>query len=206
MSYGVVEAFALVERLVRTGSEVAAGMERLLALCERSAPHEVWTRARELDFAGDAAALRVWLAGVLAEQPPSAEVAAYWFGLAHRAGENQEESCQLYLSGSTCFDPADPMCGWACWTDDTYLPEGRYADSPVLRELYRLVKETDVALLAEYALCLGYAALAVREACAGIGPHLLLGSRSWRGVAVGFDEGDFLLVGMLEAGGIKLGV
>ena len=55
----------------------------------------------------------------------------------------------------------------------------------------------------EYPLVLGYGAFAVRELLGQVEPSLLLGRSAWCGAVVGFDSGDFVLIGELTNGGLK---
>jgi HEAT repeat protein len=56
---------------------------------------------------------------------------------------------------------------------------------------------------AEYPLVLGYSAFAVRELLGQVEPPLLLGRAESLGVAVGFDSGDFVLLGELTNDSLK---
>lgn len=59
---------------------------------------------------------------------------------------------------------------------------------------------------AEYPLCLGYAAFALREVLAEqLSPELILGESDGVGVTAGFDSGDFLHVGTVRDSGFVAG-
>ncbi|MBI1322841.1 hypothetical protein GC170_06615 [bacterium] len=116
----------------------------------------------------------------------------------------------IYVCGSERFDP-DPRdnhwaVGPACW------PDNRYADSAVLAEVYRIAYRTGArgpeqkACLgndAEYPLVLGYGAFVVRELLGQVESSLVLCRSDSIGVAVGFDSGDFVLLGKLTTDGLK---
>jgi hypothetical protein len=81
----------------------------------------------------------------------------------------------------------------------------------VLAGIYRIayrqnasVAEQEICLGndAEYPLCLGYAAFAVRELLLSVEPSLMLGKSNSVGIAVGFDSGDFILLGELTKNGL----
>jgi len=55
---------------------------------------------------------------------------------------------------------------------------------------------------AEYPLCLGYGAFAVRQLLGQIEPALVLGDSDKLGVAVGFDSGDFVRLGEFGPSGL----
>jgi hypothetical protein len=55
---------------------------------------------------------------------------------------------------------------------------------------------------AEYPLCLAYGGLAIRDSLRACKLSVFLGSSPSLGVAVGFDSGDFVLVGKLSKAGL----
>ncbi|HZL38040.1 MAG TPA: hypothetical protein VFC78_22180 [Tepidisphaeraceae bacterium] len=57
---------------------------------------------------------------------------------------------------------------------------------------------------AEYPICLGYAALVVRELLLAVDPRLVLQGGDEVGVAVGFDSGDFVSLGKVTNQGLLL--
>jgi hypothetical protein len=156
MSFDFAKATDYIEQIVRSDSSIGAGMSQLMDYCESNLPNSVWASIRQLDFEGDAAKLRTWLESVLSSQPASSAINVFWFGLFNPV-RNGETSCDMYVSGSTKFDPEDDTGDWAAWDDNSYLPDGRYAHSQVLKEIYRLVSKTEVAAEGEYILCLGFA-------------------------------------------------
>jgi hypothetical protein len=197
MSFDFVKAADYTEQIVRSNSNVGVGMSQLLDYCESNLPNSVWASIRQLDFESDTAKFRTWLGKVLSSEPPSSAINAFWFGLFNPV-RNGETSSDLYISGSTKFDPSDESGDWATWDDNSYLPEARYANSHVLKEIYRLVSKTEVAAEGEYILCLGFAGLAVKQIVKLLSQELLLGDRERRDLAVGFDSGDFILLEGVE--------
>jgi hypothetical protein len=137
-----------------------------------------------LEVERDASNLRLQVEQILSGEPPSKSIKAFWFGLFNPILPRGIASCGLHFSGSTSFDPDDKDGDWACSYHDSYLPQGAFLDSTALHEIYLLVSATDVAGVGEYVLCLGYAALALKEI-----------TRDWvLPVAVGFDSGDFIML------------
>jgi hypothetical protein len=104
------------------------------------------------------------------------------------------------MIGSDGFDAADEQCLWA--VKSTYKPRAGTVDSTVLGAIYLQVQPAgpDVAAVGEYMLGLGYACLAVRDTCDGLRSQLLAGARD-RGIAMGFDCGDAVLLGAHRADG-----
>ncbi len=115
-----------------------------------------------------------------------------WFGLFDETGPQGGAFARLYLAGSESYDPDERNSGWAC--SPAYFPDGRYADSEVLRSMSRILSTTgeEISWLGSYVLPLGYASLAVSDACRQLQPDTLLGRRTSRTVVVGFDSGDFV--------------
>jgi hypothetical protein len=182
---------------------VNKGMEALLDYCAQVCPSEVWEDLRSLDYEADVVALRSWLEHTLTEEPPSPNVKAFWFGL-YQAEDEAGPIYVLYLSGSAEVYTPDSL-DWACETEESYLPEARYADSRILKTVFRAVQaEPEAVLLAEYMLCMGYACLAIPAIFQSLAPELVLGQAESRTVVTGFDEGDNVLLGQVgKAGWLK---
>jgi hypothetical protein len=85
-----------------------------------------------------------------------------------------------------------------------WWPTARYARSVVLADIYRIAyRKGGLGNDAEYPLCLGYGAFAVRDLLGKVEPSLFLGESDSVGVAVGFDSGDFVLLGKLGPSGLS---
>jgi len=194
-------AFRRIECLLASECGVSAGMASLLDLCAERVPDEVWSAVGEISFETDAANLQRWLERVLALEPPPDRIEAFWFGLFDAEIGDGRETCVLYLSGAARFDPGGDSADWACQTPDSYLPEERYAESAVLDRIHQAVQGSKVASFAEWVLCLGYASLVVQRMCQTIDPGLLLRRRASRAVAVGWDDGDWIVLGVMDQSG-----
>lgn len=168
------------------------GVKRLLDHCNGLCPSAVWSEIAGMDFAADSAYLRRWLHDLLETEPPGENIVAFWFGLFDETAPDGGAFARLYLSGSESYDPDDSNSEWAC--SPTYFPNGRYADSAVLRSIPTVLRgvEEEISWLGSYVLPLGYASLAIADACRRLPPNTVLGSRASRAVAVGFDSGDFI--------------
>lgn len=204
--------FDYIQHVLNSASSISNGMTQLLDYCDVNLPNPLWGKIRNLEFESDTTNLRFWLENVLSNEPPSQEINGFWFGLYNPVLDNGEVSCRLYISGSTKFSREDETGDWAAWDNSSYLPEGRYADSKVLHELFRLIENVrerfhlhnrnadffveEIYGLEDgkYLLCLGYACLAVKAICGSINPKLLFGERDTRAVVVGFDSGDWIIL------------
>ena len=199
----IAAAYYKMAKITLSSSSVRQGMDALLDYILQVHPDNNWDRLRRLDYTGEGLALRQWLESVLREEPPGSDVRAYWFGIFNPV-IGEQASCAFYISGPTeNYTPQTQ--NWACWTNETYLPEHRYAHSPVLASLYQASQEVvGAGLLGEYVLCLGYVCLTVAELIRSLEPHLFLGSTKQRSVVVGFDDGDDLLLGTIGSNGLFL--
>ena len=175
-------------------------MARLIDVCEAAQPHRDWAKLRALPYA-DLSPLAAWIQRPFLNDPPAEPLRGLWFGLFNPYTSDDEPSADIYVCGSQRFDPNPDSYDWA--VDPYWWPEDRYARSTVLAEIYRIAyRKKGLENDAEYPLCLGYGAFAVRELLGMIDPKLLLGKSDELGIAVGFDSGDFILLGRLTAAGL----
>jgi hypothetical protein len=187
----------IVNELARQRS-INDAMADLLAFCEAASPHPDWARLRGLDHA-NLAPLVQWVRRPFREEPAARPLRGLWFGLFNPCYD-RETVADLYVCGSERFDPDPDSNDWAVGPD--WWPDARYARSPVLADIYRIAyRKGGLANDAEYPLCLGYGAFAVREILAQVEPSLILGESDSLGVAVGFDSGDFVRLGQLGPSG-----
>ncbi len=191
--------YYFIQEIVADDLPLLDSMLKLIKLCEDNVPGNHYPQLRNLDYHGDVQSLTHWLRQLLSDKPPPDTIKAFWFGLYNPVLDDDNPICQLYISGSTQFGENDLSGDWAVWQEDSYIPEGRYANSDVLATLYRVTEHTD----AEYITNLGYACLAVCQMCEALPPDLMLGSTTRRDVAVGFDSGDPLLVGYITRDGFQ---
>jgi hypothetical protein len=183
-------------------------MAALIDQCESAHPHPDWPKLRALPYS-DLSSLIDWVEVPFRDEPPGAPLKGLWFGLFNPCPDGATPVADIYVCGSERFDPDPNDNSWAVGPD--WWPDSRYANSAVLAEIYRIayrqgarVAEQKAALSndAEYPLCLGYGAFAVRELLEQVKPELVLGGSTSVGVAVGFDSGDFVLVGQLVRDGL----
>jgi hypothetical protein len=188
---------------------VAESMAGLIDQCETARPHPDWTKLRVLPFA-DLSPLLEWVREPFHEEPAEIPLKGLWFGLFNLCPDGRTPVADIYVCGSERFDPDPDDNSWAVGPD--WWPDSRYANSKVLANIYRIAYRQGARVAeqkgclghdAAYPLVLGYAAFAVRELLGLIEPSLVLGRSHTLGVAVGFDSGDFLLIGELTNSGLK---
>ncbi len=193
----------MIADIAANPAPVATGMAPWFDYCEKVAPDQksLWKRLRKLEFEKDANNLSQWLKGLLKKEPPPDNVNGLWFGLHNPTLDDGESSCQMYVGGSTGFDPDSDSNEWVC--QQTWTPKGRYSSSQVLTELYRpleSVTKNQVSYLGEPFLCHGYLALVVSSWCHGPMRKPLLGNSAIRAVVMGHDSGDFYRMAVIRAG------
>ena len=108
----------------------------------------------------------------------------------------------MYVSGSPEYEPDN--ADWACWQEETYLPEERYAPSQALLEICKILTDSaseSAQEIGRYAFCLGYAAITVTHLMQTIDTKILLGEVPSRRVSVGFDDGDYINLGEITPAG-----
>ncbi|MFO0906965.1 MAG: hypothetical protein U0794_01145 [Isosphaeraceae bacterium] len=197
----------VVEELARE-RRVAEAMSALIDQCEAERPHPDWASLRALPF-DDLSPLRKWLESPFLEEPSAVPLQGLWFGLFNPCPDGRTPVADIYVCGSTRFDPDPDDNHWAVGPE--WWPNARYAHSAVLADLYRIAyrqgrpaaeQKGCLGNDAEYPLALGYGAFAVRELLGQVETSLLLGRSDSLGVAVGFDSGDFVLLGRLMRDGL----
>jgi len=145
-----------------------------------------------------------WLDFLFEDFPPVVPLAGLWFGL-YNPRRSGETTADLRLGGSTRFSD-DGKLSWASGLE--YRPPTS-AHSAILQSIYSIAYGRESGQLgnaAEWSLCLAYGAFAVQVLFSNMGPEdmdpeLILRGSDSVGVAVGFDSGDFLLVGRLTSQG-----
>ena len=197
------DSFEYTKRIVKSGMSVEDGMRELIDHCKETSTNDLWDLIEEIDFGESVPEAEKWLVKILSNQPPESEVNSFWFGLFNPVLPDKKTGCDFYISGSDCFDPNDKYGDWAC--DPIYFPKGRYARSKVLHEIYRIISlDKEIKLFGEYVLCLGYTGLLLTNIFKNLDPELLIGESNERHIAVGFDSGDFILLGKVDASGFEI--
>jgi hypothetical protein len=188
---------------------VAESMTSLIDQCESIRPHPDWAKLRALPYSDFAHLLR-WIKKPFRQEPPKKPLKGLWFGLFNPCPNGRTPVADIYVCGSERFHPDPEDNNWAVGPD--WWPNARYANSTVLADIYRIAYRQDsrgrkqdncLGIDADYPLVLGYGAFAIRELLERVDPLLLLGRAKSLGVAVGFDSGDFVLLGKITKGGLK---
>lgn len=209
MEFDPEQAHGWVVDELRRKRPVAAAMADLVARCAAVRPHPDWAKLAALPYS-DLASMEAWIRRPFQEEPPGRKLKGLWFGLNNPCPDGRRATADVYVAGAERFE-ADPDDNeWA--VDAEWMPQSGQAGSKLLAEIYRIAYRTDDVARdgndalendAEYPLVLGYGAFVVRELLARIEPEAVLGTSRSVGVAVGFDSGDFVLIGELTPAGLK---
>lgn len=199
--FNIVQAHDKVAAVVSSKVGIDEGMSLLIDYCAENEPWRGWNVLRKLEFASDQQKLKQWLDLLLTHEPPPHEIKAFWFGLFNPV-INGQSTCGLYLAGTETFDRKDEDFEWAC--DPVWFPDGRYAESKILDDIYQRIKSAKDAVSSyEYVLCFGYAGLVVSHLAATLPLNKWLGEKSSRALAIGFDSGGGMLLGSFTKQGWK---
>lgn len=211
MSLKLSQTFDWVAAELGRQRPVAESMAALIDQCEGAHPHPDWGKLRALPYA-DVEPVSAWVVHSFVEDSPDIPLRGLWFGLCNPIRGKGNTVADLRLSGAGSYDPTD--CMWA--VNAPWWPISRYAESAILAELYRIAsrrgvpeeeRKSRLGNNAEYPLCLGYGAFALREVFSRFDEadrELILGESESIGVMVGFDSGDFLHVGTLTTTGFAV--
>jgi len=198
----VEQAAHRIVDLASRDTDVADAMRGLIDWCASHKPCDDWKRLRALDFTAELRRLRTWLDDVLSADPPNASVTGIYFGLFNpQYDDNEGPVADIYVAGGIYGDD-----DWLSAVRQHWWPNGRYARSQLLAQIYRIAYESPSSLgnSAEYPLALGFGVLAAKHLCLAIKPKLLGERGGSRWITVGFDSGDVLTLGQLSASGLAL--
>ena len=183
-----------VARSVRDSTSATDGMKRIITWCSSQRRHRDWVRLSRIDFESDVSDFPgLFLSNM--GRPPPARADGLYLGLFE-----VPDRCRLMLhAGANPYDPDDDD-----WAGDLRWKVDAYFMFDALRQMHEIAYESDRSLRndAEYALGLTYAALLCRALGTRAGARLL-GKAKRRTFAVGWDEGDLLVVGELNARGFR---
>ncbi len=175
-------------------------MNAVIDACKSLRPHPSWQNLRNLPY-DDLTELREWICRPFLEEPLPASITGLWFGLFNPIYDG-EAVADLYVSGSSKFEANESDGEWA--TETTWWPTNRYSHSAVLAEIFRIAySKNGLGNEAEYPLRLAYASLAVKRLLNEVGPSLVAWTNRVIGIAVGFDSGDFILLGQASRHGLR---
>ena len=188
MDYGAF--YAYLAQLAATDLPPRTRMAGLIDYARRLRPGLNHKELRAIHWAVDARGVQRWLSRVFQHEPPPPSVNGLWFGLFTGVFDDGAEGFALALSG--CGRHPAPRWFEA---EMTWVPTESEAPSSVLRSFTPDYEDEDSII--EQVVVQGYAALAVCAALRALPPL----ARGPLAVAFGFNAGDALLLGELDAAG-----
>jgi len=133
---------------------------------------------------------------------PAKKVNGLWFGLVLMGQTDNIEDASLtpYICGSEKFNPRD--VDWPC--SPAWLPDDRFVPNEPMAFLSGLGKKhKQRQWYIEVCLIEPLHRLYVAHFARACPPYILLGKSKSRGIGCGFDEGDLLTIGTVDAKGFK---
>jgi hypothetical protein len=197
----------VIHELLHGITSVGESMRALIDAHAKVYTEGDWSPYYNIPYDSEINLQKDWFRNVVSnDSPAKVPVAGLWFGLFNpvkTTGQNHETVVDFYLSGAEQFK-LDGGIGWAVKPE--YFPEGRYAHSEVLANIYRTAYGMPGGLEgdAEQFLCLGYVAFALKFILADIDPALIMGSANPVGVAAGWDSGDPYYYGFITQDGYQV--
>lgn len=201
MEIDSVKVFGRIKQELVSDRPLSASMNRVVDACNDSYPHEDWSYFRNLEY-DNWESLHQWMDEIFHDHPPPANLAGLWFGLFNPI-YGDDPTADVNISGSSRFDPDPDDNSWA--VESVWPPINRPAHSSILSEIYTTAyRPNGLGNDAEWSLCLAYGCLVIRILIQSGTPSHFLGSSPSLGVAVGFNSGDFILLGQLAMTGFIL--
>jgi hypothetical protein len=190
-------ATALVTAL-REGANAPSLYSQTLSLCREFVSSEDWDQFESVGISGESRRLRSWINRIFTLEPPPSSIDAILFGISdgYSGGVLLTD---LELSGWSGFPEPDAVLNRSWW------PASGRAESECFAQIARLtpVLGEEVRRVASYLLPLAVALGSVKDALDGVSYDLVLGGAPERGIAVGFVEGDMLLLGVISNEGLR---
>ena len=195
------EIHTFIEKELRSCHPVAESLECVIAECENAEPHSDWNDLRNVEIE-DSKIFGKRVKSWFRNKKLKTQINGLWFGI-YNPANGRWPIADFRITGCSDFAPNKNDNSWAAETR-TWSPEDR-AYSPVLENYYKIAyRDGGLGNNAEYPLCLAYTAFAIRDLFMTSKPSIFLRNSRSVGVAVGFDSGDFIVIGTLTEDGFTL--
>ncbi len=185
------ESWEYFETLLRSGLSAREAWNKLIDFHERLSPGSYWLALRQLDIEAEQIEIQAWLEKMIISSPLPETIISLWIGIFERM-ENEKALYTIYLIGSDDFD--DDL-EWA--TMPAYEPENRYGSLNILIEIKKIINSADGRTYAflNWILPLAYCAFTFDEIIrVKLEKEIFLKSQTKLNVAVGYDDGDYMLL------------
>lgn len=182
-----VTGHAILNTALRVKADPLSAVERILHEFNALVPSPAWAKLEEQDVLSEIETGRQQLAERLSEHPPAIEIDGLWVGL---SGNYR----QPYYAGGGNYDPENYE--WPV-EELTWVPADSPLDSIWLSELSECARAHPELGTAADLAAWGYSCVLARELAKWAGVELGLGRM---GACAGFDGGDWIHLGWIEAG------
>jgi hypothetical protein len=209
LSYDYERVLQLVQDRVASTARIDDLMRELVRELAQLHPHEDWSLLGDLDY-DETPRVDEWWSKAMKRRSSRKGLRGLWFGLRNPVRRGKA-TADLYLCGSRQFSSVDEGADWAARAE--WFPQGGDLKSRVLDGIYKLAypgrrrasgQSEPLGNKAEYPLCLGYGAFLIKRLIERHDADQILRDSDRVGVAVGFDSGDFILLGEVGSGGLEL--
>ena len=188
---------------------IGESMHTLIDHCDLLRPHPDWAKLRALPYS-DLSGLREWIEKPFREEPSDSPLKGLWLGLFNPCPDGRTPIADLYVCGSKRFD-LDPFDNSWAVGPGLSLPAPHCANSKLLADLYRIAyRQARTGRNAKQLLvtmpsipCVWGTGRSLFGNRWHVEPQLILNKSKSLGIAVGFDSGDFLLLGQFGPSGLK---
>jgi hypothetical protein len=196
--YDFEQLFAVIDGAVKSDQTAAEALASVVDYCAHVHKSLDWKKLRALDIDSDITSVATEVASELKARPIPAKLDGLYFGLFNPIIETDDgkklTTAGIYLAANP-YDNDDP--DWAC--SPSWQPA--YLDSQGLHAMHQIAYpggKRRLGVRVEHPVGLAYGALLARGVVMKLGKAILGKARS-RTIVVGFDSGDFLCLGRLDA-------
>lgn len=179
--------------LVQNSPNATEGWARLLELCERHWPSQLWGRLAGVKTDADVDAAALWLSAQISSSPDPSHPCALYLGL-DTLNMQDGDGTNVEVAGSSKFDPDDKSMAWLDrfeWRGRSHLIRGLMT----MEAVYRQNEWAALFGTADYVLFLVYSGLVLSEAASRI---------RWPANSIlvwGFHDGDLFTLGRTDSVG-----
>lgn len=195
MKFNHEESWEWFESILQSKLSAKEAWSTLIDYHEKIAPQVNWNTLKNIDVESEQIQIKDWFEQLVISNPIPEKTVALWIGLFKVEYENTEIPT-IYVVGADTFNNDD--IEWAC--DPTYVPENRYAQPTLLKELDDAIKtDEEHYKFLDWILPLACTAFIIDEIIhSAIRKSVFLDNRNKMFVTVGHDSGDYINVSCIE--------
>ncbi|MBL7975575.1 MAG: hypothetical protein JNJ85_11725 [Candidatus Kapabacteria bacterium] len=195
MKFNHEESWEWFESILQSKLSAKEAWSTFIDYHEKIAPQVNWNTLKNIDVESELIQIKDWFEQLVISNPIPEKTVALWIGLFKVEYENNDIPT-IYVVGADTFNNDD--IEWAC--DPTYVPENRYAQPTLLKELDDAIKTDEEHYeFLDWILPLACTAFIIDEIIhSAIRKSVFLDNRNKMFVTVGYDSGDYINVSCIE--------